>query len=57
MDALANVSPRFLDDAIIPDNKQNIQFNRGGDDTLHEGDSLILIGDFDHIKKFWGRGL
>lgn len=38
--------------AIIPDDKQTIEFNPRGDDTLSKGDSLILIGDFEHIKKF-----
>lgn len=42
--------------AIISADNQAIQFNPGGDDILHEGDSLILIGDFDHIKKFREKG-
>lgn len=38
--------------AIISDEGPSIEFNPGGDDTLQEGDSLVLIGDYDHIKEF-----
>lgn len=38
--------------AIIPSGDKNIQFNPGKNDTLQEGDSLILIGNFEHIKDF-----
>ncbi|MDZ7659970.1 potassium channel protein [Fodinibius sp.] len=38
--------------AINPSEEQEIQFNPGKDDTLREGDSLILLGDFNHIEAF-----
>lgn len=38
--------------AINPSGEQQIQFNPGKDETLNEGDSLILLGNFEHIKAF-----
>jgi voltage-gated potassium channel len=38
--------------AISPAESKQIQFNPEGEDSLSEGDSLILLGDFEHIKDF-----
>ncbi len=38
--------------AINPSDDNRIQFNPEKDDILEEGDSLILLGNFDHIEQF-----
>lgn len=42
--------------AIIPHNSDNIRFNPGSDDTISEGDSLIVLGDVDRIKHLREEG-
>lgn len=42
--------------AIIPENKDDIQFNPGSDDTITVGDSLIVLGDVDRIDELREKG-
>lgn len=43
--------------AIIPDGKKSsIKFNPGSDDTINEGDSLIVLGDVDRIEQLREEG-
>lgn len=42
--------------AIIPEDKQDIQFNPGSDDTINVGDSLIVLGDVDRINQLREQG-
>ncbi|TYP93937.1 voltage-gated potassium channel [Fodinibius salinus] len=42
--------------AIIPQDKENIQFNPGSEDKISIGDSLIVLGDVDRIEKLREEG-
>lgn len=42
--------------AIIPEDKHNIRFNPGSDDTINVGDSLIVLGDVNRIKHLREQG-
>lgn len=42
--------------AIIPEDKENIRFNPGSDDTINVGDSLIVLGDVNRIKHLREQG-
>lgn len=42
--------------AIIPENKENIRFNPGSDDKVTVGDSLIVLGDVERIKRLREEG-
>ncbi len=42
--------------AIIPEDKNNIQFNPGSDDKISVGDSLIVLGDIERIKYLREKG-
>ncbi|NGP88642.1 potassium channel family protein [Fodinibius halophilus] len=42
--------------AIIPEDKDTIQFNPGSNDQINVGDSLIVLGDVDRIKHLREQG-
>jgi len=42
--------------AIIPANKEKIRFNPGSDDKINVGDSLIVLGDIQRIRKLREEG-
>jgi len=42
--------------AIIPEDKETIQFNPGSDDTISVGDSLIVLGDIERIRHLREEG-
>lgn len=42
--------------AIASESNSNIEFNPGGDATINTGDSLIVMGTADHIKKLRLKG-
>jgi len=42
--------------AIIPESKQKIRFNPGSDDKISVGDSLIVLGDIQRIRKLREEG-
>jgi voltage-gated potassium channel len=43
--------------AIIPEGDvKNIKFNPGSEDTINEGDSLIVLGDIDRIDRLRAEG-
>lgn len=42
--------------AIIPENGEAIRFNPGSDDEISAGDSLIVLGDVERIKKLREKG-
>lgn len=42
--------------AIIPENKDRIRFNPGSDDSISIGDSLIVLGDIQRIRRLREEG-
>jgi len=42
--------------AIIPESKEKIRFNPGSDDKIFVGDSLIVLGDIQRIRKLREEG-
>ena len=42
--------------AIIPKDGEDILFNPGSDDVMHEGDSLIVLGDMERIEHLRREG-
>jgi len=42
--------------AIIPRDEENILFNPGSEDKINVGDSLIVLGDVEHIHKLRHEG-
>lgn len=42
--------------AIIPESKEKIRFNPGSDDKISVGDSLIVLGDIQRIRKLREEG-